>query len=91
MFICKNIYTFAQCINSDEYENRQFRSIRRNLVKQIFNNWEYLMIKSAFIQSQRLPYESPYVERMSLPEGNNILVSFSLELDFEDFEEEDEF
>ena len=69
----------------------EFRSIRRNLVKQIVNNWEYLMIKSAFIQSQRLPYESPYVERMSLPEGNNILVSFSLELDFEDFEEEDEF
>ena len=49
------------------------------------------MIKRAFIQSQRLPYESPYVERMSLTEGNNILVSFSLELDFEDFEEEDEF
>ncbi|MGP1499221.1 MAG: hypothetical protein ACTTIW_02305 [Porphyromonas sp.] len=49
------------------------------------------MIKRAFIQSQRLPYESPYVERVLLPEGNNILVNFSLELDFEDFEEEDEF
>ena len=49
------------------------------------------MVKRVFIQAQRLPYESPYVERMSLPEGNNILVSFSLELDFEDFEEEDEF
>ncbi len=49
------------------------------------------MIERAFIQSQRLPYESPYVEHVLLPEGNNILVSFSLELDFEDFEEEEEF
>ncbi len=49
------------------------------------------MVKRVFIQAQRLPYESPYVERVLLPEGNNILVNFSLELDFEDFEEEDEF
>ena len=61
------------------------------MVKLIVNNWKYLMVKRVFIQAQRLPYESPYVERVLLPEGNNILVSFSLELDFEDFEEEDEF
>lgn len=61
------------------------------MVRLIVNNWEYLMVKRVFIQAQRLPYESPYVERVLLPEGNNILVSFSLELDFEDFEEEDEF
>ena len=61
------------------------------MVRLIVNNWKYLMIKRVFIQAQRLPYESPYVERVLLPEGNNILVSFSLELDFEDFEEEDEF
>ena len=58
------------------------------MVRLIVNNWEYLMVKRVFIQAQRLPYESPYVERVLLPEGNNILVSFSLELDFEDFEED---
>ena len=49
------------------------------------------MCKVEWSQSKGLIYESPFVERILLPEGNNILVSFSLELDFEDFEEEDEF
>ena len=49
------------------------------------------MCKVEWSQSKGLIYESPFVEQILLPEGNNILVSFSLELDFEDFEEEDEF
>ena len=49
------------------------------------------MDKKELVEMQRLPYESPFVERLFLPQGSNILVSFSLELDFEDFEEEDEF
>ncbi len=49
------------------------------------------MCKVEWSRSKGLIYESPFVERILLPEGNNILVSFSLELDFEDFEEEDEF
>lgn len=49
------------------------------------------MRKSEFINSQRLSYESPYAELILLSNGNNILVNFSLELDFEDFEEDDEF
>ena len=49
------------------------------------------MCKVEWSRSKALIYESPFVERILLPEGNNILVSFSLELDFEDFEEEDEF
>ena len=49
------------------------------------------MRKSEFIKSQRLSYESPYAESILLPNGNTILVNFSLELDFEDFEEEADF
>ena len=49
------------------------------------------MCKVEWSRSKGLMYESPFVERILLPEGNNILVSFSLELDFEDFEEEEEF
>ena len=49
------------------------------------------MDKKELVETQRLPYDSPYVENLLLPQGSNILVNFSLELDFEDFEEEDEF
>lgn len=49
------------------------------------------MDKKELVEMQRLPYESPFVESLLLPQGGNILLSFSLELDFEDFEEEDEF
>ncbi len=49
------------------------------------------MDKKELVEMQRLPYDSPYVESLLLPQGSNILVSFSLELDFENFEEDDEF
>ena len=49
------------------------------------------MDKKELVEMQRLPYHSPYVESLLLPQGSNILVSFSLELDFENFEEDDEF
>ena len=49
------------------------------------------MDKKELVEMQRLPYDSPYVESLLLPQGSNILVSFSLELDFEDFGEDDEF
>jgi len=49
------------------------------------------MDKKELVEMQRLPYDSPYVEGLLLPQGSNILVSFSLELDFENFEEDDEF
>lgn len=49
------------------------------------------MSQSKFIKSERLSYESPYAEPILLPNGNTILVNFSLELDFEDFEEEEDF
>ena len=49
------------------------------------------MDKKELVKMQRLPYESPYVENLLLPQGGNILVSFSLELDFKDFEEEEDF
>lgn len=48
------------------------------------------MDKRELVEMQRLPYESPYVENLLLPPGSNILESFSLELDFEDFVEENE-
>ena len=49
------------------------------------------MDKKELVEMQRLPYDSPYVESLLLPQGSNILVNFSLELDFEDFEEEEDF
>lgn len=49
------------------------------------------MDKKELVEMQRLPYDSPYVESLLLPQGSNILVNFSLELDFEDFGEDDEF
>ena len=49
------------------------------------------MDKKELVKMQRLPYESPFVESLLLPQGSNILLSFSLELDFEDFEEDEEF
>ena len=49
------------------------------------------MDKRELVEMQRLSYESPFVESLLLPQGSNILVSFSLELDFEDFEENEEF
>ncbi len=49
------------------------------------------MDKKKLVETQRLPYDSPYVESLLLPQGSNILVNFSLELDFEDFGEDDEF
>lgn len=49
------------------------------------------MDKKELVEMQRLPYDSPYVESLLLPQGSNILVNFSLELDFENFEEDDEF
>lgn len=49
------------------------------------------MDKKELVEMQRLPYDSPYVESLLLPQGSNILVNFSLELDFEDFEQDDEF
>lgn len=49
------------------------------------------MDKKELVEMQRLPYDSPYVENLLLPQGSNILVNFSLELDFEDFEQDDEF
>ena len=49
------------------------------------------MDKKELVEMQRLPYDSPYVESLLLPQGSNILVSFSLELDFENFEEDEEF
>lgn len=49
------------------------------------------MDKKELVEMQRLPYDSPYAESLLLPQGSNILVSFSLELDFENFEEDDEF
>ena len=49
------------------------------------------MDKKELVEMQRLPYESPFVESLLLPQGSNILVRFSLELDFEDFEEDEEF
>lgn len=48
------------------------------------------MDKKELVEMQKLPYDSPYVESLLLPQGSNILVNFSLELDFEDFEEENE-
>lgn len=48
------------------------------------------MDKKELVEMQKLPYDSPYVESLLLPQGSNILVSFSLELDFDDFEEENE-
>lgn len=38
-----------------------------------------------------LPYEAPTLSRFELSEPLSLLANFSLELDFEDFEEEDEF
>ena len=49
------------------------------------------MDKKELVEMQRLPYESPFVESLLLPQGSSILVRFSLELDFEDFEEDEEF
>ena len=49
------------------------------------------MDKKELVKMQRLPYDSPYVESLLLPQGSNILVSFSLELYFKDFEEEEDF
>ena len=49
------------------------------------------MSKNKFVKSERLSYESPYAEPILLPNGNTILVNFSLELDFEDFTEEEDF
>lgn len=49
------------------------------------------MDKKELVEMQKLPYDSPYVESLLLPQGSNILVSFSLELDFKDFEEEEDF
>lgn len=49
------------------------------------------MDKKELVEMQRLPYDPPYVESLLLPQGSNILVNFSLELDFEDFEQDDEF
>ena len=49
------------------------------------------MDKKKLVETQRLPYDSPDVESLLLPQGSNILVNFSLELDFEDFGEDDEF
>lgn len=49
------------------------------------------MDKKELVKMQRLPYESPYAENLLLPQGGSILVSFSLELDFEDFGEDEEF
>lgn len=65
-------------------------------------NYRYLFAEGKFLiiimkmskvewgQSKGLIYESPFVERILLPEGNNIPVSFSLELEFDDFEEVDD-
>lgn len=37
-----------------------------------------------------MPYETPTITPLLLPAQLSLLTSFSLELDFEDFEEEDD-
>ena len=49
------------------------------------------MSKEFDLTRELLPYEAPTLSRLELSEPLSVLVNFSLELDFEDFEEEDEF
>ena len=50
-----------------------------------------MMSKDIRTLQQLLPYEAPTLWSLQLVPSPSILVNFSLELDFEDFEEEDEF
>lgn len=49
------------------------------------------MRKDILSVKRLLPYEAPSLQRFELSQPLNLLVLFSLELEFEDFEEEEDF
>lgn len=49
------------------------------------------MMKDHLSVKRLLPYEAPSLRRFELSKPLNLLVLFSLELEFEDFEEEEDF